>query len=286
MKVLILGCGYTGTRLAHWLLKRGTSVQITTRTGSALLGLDVPTYAFAYGDQTQPLASEALVGVTHILSSIPPAKDGVDPVVALLLHTLQSLDLQWFGYLSTTGVYGDTQGAWVDETSELKPSNVRSQHRVNIEAKFLAANLPTHIFRLPGIYGSGRSIFERLQSGKIKHIDKPGHVFSRIHVDDIVQTVGTSMLNPNPTNIYNVADDEPSEPSTLIIKVHQLMGSPPPTAIPFDPEQMSPIAASFWKDCRRVSNQKIKEDLGVELLYPTYREGLQAIWDAARNRVL
>ncbi|PZD73260.1 hypothetical protein C1752_02281 [Acaryochloris thomasi RCC1774] len=282
MKVLILGCGYTGQRLAHWLLDRKIPVQITTRTGASQLGLEVPTYAFAYGDQTQPLVSEALAGVTHILSSIPPAKDGVDPVVALLLHTLPSLDLRWFGYLSTTGVYGDTQGAWVDETSELKPSNVRSQHRVNIEAKFLAANLPTHIFRLPGIYGPGRSIFERLQSGKVRHIDKPGHVFSRIHVDDIVQTVGTSILNPNPINIYNVGDDEPSEPSTLIIEAHRLMGSTPPPANSFDSAQMSPMAASFWKDCRRVSNQKIKEKLGIKLLYPTYREGLQTIWNASQ----
>lgn len=277
MKVLILGSGYTGQRIAHWLIDRQISVRLTTRTGSPIPELDVPTYGFAYEEQVQLLASEALEGVTHVLSCIPPAKDGVDPVVALLLHTLQSLDLQWFGYLSTTGVYGDSQGAWVDETSELKPSNVRSQHRVNIEAKFLASALPAHLFRLPGIYGPGRSIFERLKSGKVKHVNKPGHVFSRIHVDDIVQTVGASMLKPSPNNIYNVADDEPSEPSHLILEAHRLMGSTPPKAIPFEPSQMSPMAASFWKDCRRVSNQKIKTDLGVSLLYPTYREGLHAI---------
>ena len=277
MKVLILGCGYTGQRLAHWLLDRQILVQVTTRSGSPVPGLEILTYPFAYGDQTKPLAAEALAGVTHVLSSIPPAKDGVDPVVALLLHQLQLMDLQWFGYLSTTGVYGDAQGAWVDETSALKPSNVRSQHRVNIESKFLAAALPTHIFRLPGIYGPGRSIFDRLESGRVKHIDKPGHVFSRIHVDDIVQTVGKSMLQPDP-NIYNVADNEPSEPSTIIVEAHRLMNRIPPPALPFDFVEMSPMAASFWKDCRRVSNDKIRTSLGIRLLYPTYREGLQAIW--------
>lgn len=278
MNVLILGGGYTGQRLAHWLIQRDIPVQITTRSGLPLSTLEIPTYSFAYGDETIPLASEALEGVTHVLSSIPPAKDGVDPVVALLLHQLQSLNLQWFGYLSTTGVYGDAQGGWVSETSPLKPSNVRSQHRVNIEAKFLAADLPTHVFRLPGIYGPGRSIFERLKAGKTQHIDKPGHVFSRIHVDDIVQTVGASMLQPDPTNIYNVADNEPTEPSSLIVEAHRLMGTPPPPAVPFDSTQMSPMALSFWKDCRRVSNQKIKTDLGIQLLYPTYREGLSAIF--------
>jgi nucleoside-diphosphate-sugar epimerase len=278
MKVLILGCGYTGQRLAHWLLKRHIPVKVTTRTGSPLPNLEVLVNSFAYGDETRPLALEALQDVTHVLSSIPPANDGADPVVALLLRQLQSLDLQWFGYLSTTGVYGDAQGAWVDETSELKPSNVRSQHRVNIESIFLSATLPTHIFRLPGIYGPGCSIFDRLQSGKVQRINKPGHVFSRIHVDDIVQTVGASMLKPEPNNIYNVTDNEPSEPSTLIVEAHRLMGSTPPPAVPFDLSQMSPMAASFWNDCRRVSNQKIKENLGIKLLYPTYREGLQAIW--------
>ncbi len=278
MKVLILGSGYTGQRLAYWLLERQISVLLTTRTGSPIPGLGAQSYAFAYGEKTQVLAAEVLEGVTHILSCIPPAKDGVDPVVALLLHTLQSLDLQWFGYLSTTGVYGDSQGAWVDETSELKPSNLRSQHRVNIESKFLSSTVPAHIFRLPGIYGPGRSIFERLQSGKAKHIHKPGHVFSRIHVDDIVQTVGTSMLKPNPGNIYNVADDEPTEPSCLILEAHRLMEITPPPVVPFEPSQMSPMAASFWNECRRVRNQKIKTDLGIKLLYPTYREGLQAIW--------
>lgn len=279
MKVLILGCGYTGQRLAHWLLRRNISVQMTTRSGMPLPNLDIPTYPFCGGEEVVPLAGAAMEGVTHVLSSIPPTKDGVDPVVALLLHQLQSLDLEWFGYLSTTGVYGDAQGGWVDETHELKPSTARSQHRVHVESKFLAATLPTHIFRLPGIYGPGRSIFDRLRAGRTERIDKPGHVFSRIHVDDIVQTVGTSMLQPAPSNIYNVADDEPTEPSNLILEAHRLMGTSPPPAVPFNPDQMTPMALSFWQDCRRIRNQKIKTYLGVQLLYPTYREGLRAIFD-------
>ncbi|NCJ07840.1 SDR family NAD(P)-dependent oxidoreductase [Synechococcales cyanobacterium C] len=279
MKVLILGGGYTGLRLGRWLAGQGISVCLTNRQGKPLRELALPVFPFAYtpmGD-ARPLPIEALAGVTHVLSTIPPDAQGVDPVAVSLLDRLQGQKLTWFGYLSTTGIYGDTQGAWVDETAPYNPQNARSQHRVTAETQFLQSSLPTHIFRLPGIYGPGRSIFDRLQAGAVQHVVKPGHVFSRVHVDDIVQTLGRSIQNPQPGTIYNVADDEPTESSVLLIEACRLLGIDPPPPLSFDPEQMSPMAASFWQECRRVSNHKIKTELGVNLCYPTYREGLKAI---------
>jgi nucleoside-diphosphate-sugar epimerase len=283
MKVLILGCGYTGKRLAQWLVRQSVEVYGTNRTGNAIANLSAPVFAFAHtaGD-TKLLPDSAFQDVTHVLSTIAPDAQGIDPVAASLMPTLQRLNLEWFGYLSTTGVYGDTQGAWVTEESPVASQNLRSQHRVNIEATFLQSGLPTHIFRLPGIYGPGRNIFERLRAGTANHIHKPGHVFSRVHVDDIVQALWLSMRtpgatrSPEPGSIYNVADNEPSEPSTLIIEGAKLLGIAPPPAQPLDLATLSPMAASFWQECRRVSNQKIKQELGIQLRYLTYREGLAA----------
>ena len=279
-KVLILGCGYTGERLVRWLKQRAVEVIATNRDGSAIVpiaDLQLPVYAFEYtADGGKLLPAEAFRGVTHVLTTIPPNADGIDPIAASLMPTLQGLNLDWFGYLSTTGVYGDTQGDWVTEESPTNPQNLRSQHRVNIEETFIKSGLPAHVFRLPGIYGPRRSIFERLRTGTANHISRPGHVFSRIHVNDIVQTLWQSMSAPRPGSIYNVADDEPSEPSALILEGSRLLGITPPPAQPLDFAELSPMAASFWQECRRVSNQKIKQELKVQLIYPTYREGLKA----------
>ncbi len=278
MKVLILGCGYTGSRLAHFLLAQGVAVVITTRRGVVPDGMRAACYAFDYDspEKLTLLPPEAWAGVTHVLDSIPPNSQGVDPVAACFIPVLESAKLRWFGYLSTTGVYGDSQGAWVNELTPVNPQSERSHHRVNAETAFLQSKLPTHIFRLPGIYGPGRSMLERLRTGKVRRIDKPGHVFCRIHVDDIVRTLWNSMQQPQPGSIYNVSDDEPTEPSNLIVEAAHLLGIAPPPAIPFDPTSMSAMSASFWEESRRVSNQKIKTELG-SLLYPTYREGLRAI---------
>lgn len=282
MKLLILGCGYTGKRLAQHLLKENIAVHVTNRQGKAP-NLTVFPFAHTLNQASTLPPPAAYAGVTHVLSTIPPDDQGDDPVVQHLLSTLETLSLQWFGYLSTTGVYGDTQGAWVDETSPLQPKSVRSQNRVNAETLFLQSSLPTHIFRLPGIYGPGRSILDRLRMRTARHILKPGHIFSRIHVDDIVQTLWQSMLQPQPRSVYNVADDLPSEPSTLIQEGAELLGITPPTATLYEATQMSPMAQSFWQECRRVSNLKIKTDLGVNLLYPSYREGLRSILTAENS---
>jgi nucleoside-diphosphate-sugar epimerase len=282
MKVLILGCGYTGQRLAQWLMQQQIEVYGTTRTGTPIQGLNIPIFPFtcATGCDMMPLSATALENVTHVLSTIAPDVQGIDPVAASLMPMLQQSTLTWFGYLSTTGVYGDTQGAWVEEDRPVNPQNVRSQHRVTIEATFLSSGLPAHIFRLPGIYGPGRSILDKLRTGTAQHIYRPGHVFSRIHVDDIVQTVWESMRSPHPGSIYNVADDLPSESRDLILAGARLLNISPPAPQPFEQAKLSPMAASFWSEHRRVSNRKIKHSLGVQLHYPTYQEGLRAIFEA------
>lgn len=285
MKVLILGCGYTGTFLARRLIEQGIPVVITNRSGQLpadLVSFEIPCYSFgsqANGEITY-LSAAALKTVTHVLSSIPPLNSGQDLVLDHLLPGLQGLSLAWFGYLSTTGVYGDCQGAWVEETHPVNPQNARSSYRVQAETGFLNSDLPTHIFRLSGIYGPGRNIFERLRSGKAQHIIRPGHVFSRIHVDDIVQTLLKSMTQPRPGEIYNVADDLPTESSTLILEACSLMGITPPQGIPWENANLNPMAASFWQESRRVSNFKIKSQLGVELFFPTYKQGLVSIYKA------
>jgi nucleoside-diphosphate-sugar epimerase len=282
MKVLILGCGYTGQRLAQWLIQHQVEVVGTTRIGTPIQGLNLPIFPFACatGCDIMPLSAMALENVTHVLSTIAPDAQGIDPVAACLMPMLQQSALTWFGYLSTTGVYGDTQGAWVEEDRPVNPQNVRSQHRVTIEATFLSSGLPAHIFRLPGIYGPSRSILDKLRTGTAQHIYKPGHVFSRIHVDDIVQTVWESMRSPHPGSIYNVADDLPSESRDLILAGARLLNISPPAPQPFEQAKLSPMAASFWSEHRRISNRKIKQLLGVQLRYPTYQEGLRAIFDA------
>jgi nucleoside-diphosphate-sugar epimerase len=280
MKVLILGCGYVGQRLAQWLVQQRVEVCATNQTGASIQGLSIPIFPFvcATGYDSKPLPVAALENVTHVVSTIAPDSQGIDPVAASLMPLLKSSScLQWFGYLSTTGVYGDTQGAWVDEKSTPNPQNARSQHRVTIEATFLNSGLPAHIFRLPGIYGPGRSILDKLRAGTAQHVYKPGHVFSRIHVDDIVQTLCKSMRSPHPGAIYNVADDEPSESGDLLKEAATLLNIQPPAAQLYSQVSLSPMAASFWSECRRIRNNKIKQTLGVQLAYPSYREGLRAI---------
>ncbi len=282
MRVLILGCGYTGTWLARSLQARGIDVVITNRRGEPPPELStVPCFPFAWEQQGEPvpLAPAALEGVTHVLNSIPPDRQGEDAVALALLPQLEQLNLQWFGYLSTTGVYGDRQGGWVDETTPVNPQNLRSQHRVRVEQTFLNSSLPTHIFRLPGIYGpgEGRNPITRILKGDVQLIDKPGHYFCRIHVEDIVQTLERSLAQPTPQEIYNLSDDQPSESLPVLLEAYRLLGRPAPPAIPLEAANLSPMAQSFWRESRRVRNDKIKQVLGVKLRYPSYREGLVGI---------
>jgi nucleoside-diphosphate-sugar epimerase len=222
-------------------------------------------------------APAVLRGVTHLLSSVPPDADG-DPVLRHHAADLAALPgLAWVGYLSTTGVYGDRQGGWVDEDSNLTPGTERGRRRLAAERAWLASGLPVHLFRLAGIYGPGRNQLAGLRAGTAQRIDKPGQVFSRIHVDDIATVLAASIACPSPGRAYNVCDNEAAPPAEVVAHAAGLLGMAPPPLVPFATAELSPMARSFYADSKRVDNARIKAELGVALRYPTYREGLAAL---------
>lgn len=288
-RLFCFGLGYSATRLARGLMADGWTVAGTCqslgrRDELAAEGID----AFVF-DRNQPLADPAQVfsGVTHLLSSVPPTETG-DPVLIPHGGDIQAIQgLQWAGYLSSTGVYGNADGARVDETSPVNPSSERSRRRAEAETGWLTLReshgLPVHVFRLAGIYGPGHSALDQVRAGGARRIEKPGHMFSRIHVDDIAVVLKASMARPHsgsgPGAIYNVCDDEAASPADVIAYACKLLGQTPPPVIPFEEaqRQMSPMGLSFWRDNRRIDNRRIKDDLGVTLTYPDYRTGLSAI---------
>ncbi|MEX0760358.1 MAG: NAD-dependent epimerase/dehydratase family protein, partial [Tistlia sp.] len=234
-------------------------------------------------DAGRPLeeAAAALAGTTHLLASAPPGAGG-DPVLAAHGAAIAALpELAWVGYLSTTGVYGDRGGGWVDEASSLTPSGERGRRRVEAEAAWLALHrdqgAPVHLFRLAGIYGPGRSQLDSVAAGTARRIVKPGQVFSRIHVEDIATVLEASMARPNPGAAYNVCDEEAADPAEVVAFAAALLGLPAPPALPFESAELSPMGRSFYDDNKRVSNRRIKEELGVRLRYPDYRAGLKAL---------
>ncbi|MDD9878939.1 MAG: SDR family oxidoreductase [Magnetovibrio sp.] len=281
------GLGYSAQRLAAAVAEAGGAVSGTSRSADqaaagAERGYTMHVFDGSVGD---PLW---LKGATHVLLSVPPGPDG-DPVLRSFGPVLADLpSLAWLGYLSTTGVYGNTDGAWVDETAALNPDVDRSQRRAQAEAGWqaLAArhHLPLHIFRLAGIYGPGRNVLKQARAGKARRIIKPGHQFSRIHVDDIARVLEASIARPNTQTpggaVYNVCDDEPAAPADVTSFACDLLGIDPPDPMPFDEaaKGMSPMGLSFWNDNRKVRNNRIKAELGVQLAYPTYRDGLRAIY--------
>jgi nucleoside-diphosphate-sugar epimerase len=225
--------------------------------------------------------AEAVGRATHILVTAGP-DDAGDPSLRLAGDAIVARipDLWWLGYLSTTGVYGDHHGAWVDEATPLTPGTDRGAARVAAEAEWGAIpQLPLHVFRIAGIYGPGRGPFKKVRRGTAKRIVKPGQVFSRVHVDDIAQVLEASIRQPNPGAVYNVCDDDPAPPQDVIGHAADLLGVPAPPEIAFDEAEMSPMARSFYAESKRVANDRIKEELGVTLFYPDYRAGLRAILD-------
>lgn len=277
--LLSIGHGYSAQALARRLLPRGWRIIGTTRSedkAPALRASGVETLVFPAGNNHSAL-SEALDEATHLLVSVAPGADG-DPVLQALRERLAAADLRWVGYLSTTGVYGDHGGDWVDETTPLTPGTRRGRWRVQAEKDWSAIEgLPLHIFRLAGIYGPGRGPFAKVRNGTARRIIKPGQVFSRIHVDDIAQTLAASIARPDPGAVYNLCDDDPAPPQEVIAHAAALLGLPLPPAQDFDQVEMTPLARSFYSENKRVRNDRIKRDLGVDLLYPTYREGLAAM---------
>ena len=271
--LLCFGLGYTARALAERLADRGWRVSGTSRNPQ-----EPDTLRF---DRDHPLGSAGFAGATHILVSIPPDGAG-DPVLDRHGDDIATLPgLAWLGYLSTTGVYGDRAGGWVDERSELRPSGARGRRRVAAEAGWQdlrrRRGVPLHIFRLAGIYGPGRSPFDALRAGKARRIDKPGQVFSRIHVEDLASVLVASITRPRAGAIYNVCDDDPAAPAAVVAHAASLLRLPEPPLVPFASAGLSPMAKSFYDDNKRVSNALIKEELGIVLRQPNYRDGLAAI---------
>jgi nucleoside-diphosphate-sugar epimerase len=271
--LLSFGHGYSAGRLAASL--PGWRRIATARSAESAAALAADGLEVVAWDDTGAVAA-AVAAATHILISVPPSAAG-DPTLARHGATLAAARADWVGYLSATGVYGDRQGDWVDEESPLAPINDRGRWRVASEAAWQATGLPVHVFRLAGIYGPGRSAFDRLRAGRAQRVAKPGQVFSRIHVDDIAATLRASIERPAPGRAYNVADDEPAPPGEVIAFAAELLGVPVPPEVPFEAAALSPMARSFYAESKRVSNRRIRDELGVDLAYPDYRAGLRAI---------
>ena len=269
MHLFCFGLGYTAQALARRLSAKGWTVSGTSRHGGD------HTIAF---DGSSPVPASAFEGITHLLSSVPPGEAG-DPVLNRHADDLKRLapQLRWAGYLSTTGVYGDRHGAWVDETSPLAPSTKRGERRLAAETAWSTLGLPLHVFRLAGIYGPGRNQLVSILDGTAKRIVKEGQVFSRIHVEDIAGVLEASIAKPSPPRAYNVCDDEPCPPQDVIAFAAELLKRQPPPEIAFDDADLSPMARSFYAESKRVANTRIKEELGYRLIYPSYREGLFAL---------
>jgi nucleoside-diphosphate-sugar epimerase len=277
------GLGYTAGFLARALSAQGWRVLGTSRSADARPAPASDGVRMRVFDRAHPLSDlgAILADATHLLSSVPPDDRG-DPVLDLHGKDIAAArGLRWIGYLSTTGVYGDRAGGWVDEEAPLLPTGERGRRRVAAEGEWLDLRRrhgsPLHIFRLAGIYGPGRNALDAVRSGRAQRIVKPGQIFSRIHVADIAQVLRASMTTPEPGAIYNVCDDDPAPPAEVIAFACDLLGVPPPPAVPIEQARLSEMALSFYADSKRVSNRRIKEKLGVKLLYPSYRDGLVAL---------
>ena len=280
--LLCFGLGFSARVLAERLAAKGWTVTATSRSEEGAEKIRAAGYNALVFDGTAPLPASAWEGVTHVVVSAPPGADG-DPVLRLHAGDIaaRARQFRWIAYLSTTGVYGDHGGALVTEETPLTPNTERGHKRLLAESQWLALwrshGLPVHIFRLAGIYGPGRNQLLSLLDGTAKRVIKEGQIFSRIHVEDIANVLEASIAKPNPGGAYNVCDDEASPPQDVVEHGAKLLGLPVPPAIAFEHAELSPMARSFYADSKRVSNARLKQELGVSLSYPSFREGLAAI---------
>lgn len=278
------GYGYTAATLARRLGSHWT-ISGTSRTGQTDIGsAHIDTFD---GRIPQPKVAARLMEATHVLASIPPAPNG-DPALSLHADDIAAApNIAWIGYLSTIGVYGDAAGGWVDETHAVKPGSDRALRRVHAENAWLELGARTGksvmIFRLPGIYGPGRSVLDDVRAGTARRIIKAGQVFNRAHVEDIAAVLAASIAKPHAGRIYNISDDEPAPPQDVLVYAANLLGLPPPPAFDFAAAELSEMGRSFYSESKRVANARIKNELSVRLAYPTYREGLAAILAAERG---
>ncbi len=274
-KVLLsIGHGFSASVLGVQLIKGGWTVYGTTRSieKAKKLNHDGVNSIIWPGTDLTPYIQKA----THILTSVSPNSQG-DPVLNQYNEVLLKNTFDWVGYLSTTGVYGNHNGGWVDENSPLKPNTTRGKLREEAELSWSKLNKNLHIFRLAGIYGPGRGPFSKVRNGTARRIIKEGQLFSRIHVDDIAQVLLASIRYPRQGAIYNVCDDNPAPPEDVISYAAELLDMPIPIAIDYDKAEMSPMARSFYAENKRVSNELIKKELGVKLKFPDYKTGLQSL---------
>ncbi|WP_028713328.1 SDR family oxidoreductase [Paracoccus sp. J55] len=278
MRMLVFGHGYSAGFLTPLLLAEGWQVAGTTREATDRVA-QTGAEPLRWPGQEEALR-EAIAQADAILVSVGPDR-GADPVLAAFGAEIAAARPRWLGYLSTTGVYGDREGGWVDEETPCAPSTRRGRERVAAEQGWqrLAAEhgLPLHIFRLAGIYGPGRGPFAKVRAGTARRIVKPGQVFSRIHAEDIAQVLLASIRAPRPGAIYNVCDDDPAPPEAVIAHAAELLGLPLPPAEDYANAEMTPMARSFYAENKRVANDRIKRELGVRLRYPDYRAGLAAL---------
>jgi nucleoside-diphosphate-sugar epimerase len=279
--LLVLGMGYSAARFVQRHRGLFGRIAATTRRmdkGAGLIagGID----AFQFDGQPSQGLVVAATECSHVLVSIPPGEKG-DPALAALRTLLRANKaLTWIGYLSTTGVYGDHHGKWIDEDTPVAPQNARSRQRVEAEEAWRALATDTRavqIFRLSGIYGPGRNPLADLKAGDARRIAKPGQVFNRIHVDDIAQVLAAAVQKPNAGPIFNLADDEPAASEEVVAFAAKLLGREPPPLVPLAEAKLSEMAQSFWSENKRVKARRIQTELGVDLIYPTYREGLLAL---------
>ncbi len=282
-KLFAFGLGFSAQELASRLAAGGWQIAGTARdegnlTKARAQGYEMASFA---GEPSNRDVTRLLQGTTHLVHSIPPGHKG-DPVLAHYRDQIATVGtLEWIGYLSTVGVYGDQGGRWVDETTQPRPNSDRTEARAEAEEAWLKfgeeKGIPTQVFRLAGIYGPGRSAFDKLIAGTARRIKKDGQVFSRIHVADIAGVLEASIARPRAGAIYNVADDEPAAPDAVVAYAAELLGVPPPPEVAFAEADLSPMARSFYEGSRRITNNRIKSELGVRLRYPTYREGLASL---------
>ena len=283
-RLFCFGTGFTAQALIARLDPAGWNCSGTCRTAAKAVSLTqsgIDTYVF---DGKAPIdgARDVFSSATHVLVSIPPAGN---TDLALKHHqaylAASAPNLKWIGYLSTIGVYGDHHGAWIDESADAKPVSPRGEARLSAEKLWQGfgakTGIPVQIFRLPGIYGPGRNALTALKRGKSRSIVKPGQVFNRIHVSDLAAVLELAMNSPEKGPIFNVVDDEPAPPQDVTAFAAGLLGMAQPELVDFDAAEMSPMARSFYGECKRVHNDRIKQELGARLMYPTYREGLLAL---------
>jgi nucleoside-diphosphate-sugar epimerase len=289
MNLFAFGLGYSVRHFLSLYRERFTEIGGTARSPEKVQAMEaegIQAYRFD-GAGHDPRILDRIARADVLLVSVPPVSE-TDPVLEHFSQAIASApNLRWVGYLSTVGVYGHADGDWVDETTPPNAATIRSRHRIAVEREWLAlgenAPFAVQIFRLAGIYGPGRNALMKVADGTAKRIVKKGQVFNRIHTADIAQVLMASIEHPSRNAVYNVADDEPGPPQDVIAYAADLLGREPPPEIPFEEADQTPMARSFYSDNKRVRNTRIKTELGVTLLYPTYRQGLRALLQAGEG---